>query len=215
MTLTQLFITLYFAGFFGYAVHSLYLKSLDTKEDMREMTFKERWLWNAYLVLRPFVWPLYLLKTGPLTLVVTTLSQLFFRYYDDPEREGRHTTRGFYYFLNDVFKGKDRYKNYHYGQKTLPLNPHSPLLDRIQSEVLKSYSHYVQITYAMNEEKSDYRLHYFFMSSPNIAREKPTPYVLDESGRYTKEEFLEGLSAINLDLKKEVEEKLREEGICT
>lgn len=62
---------------------------------------------KRYLLKKPLLWPYFFLtEKGPLE----RLSELVFKHYGD----AGHTyfgTRGLKNFLNDVFKGKDRYKH--------------------------------------------------------------------------------------------------------
>ncbi|HEL8628294.1 TPA: hypothetical protein U0E97_002326, partial [Legionella pneumophila] len=61
---------------------------------------------KRYLILKPFLWPyFFVIEKNP----IERFSELFFKHYGD-EGHTYFRSQGLKNFLNDLFKGKNRYK---------------------------------------------------------------------------------------------------------
>jgi hypothetical protein len=84
------------------------LKYSDLKKNMGIDLLKIRPGMKFYILFKPIFWPLYfIIEKSP----IERLSEMFFKHYGDADH-CYFGNQGIKNFVNDVFRGKNRYKNY-------------------------------------------------------------------------------------------------------
>lgn len=160
-----------------------------------------------YLIIKPFLWPYYfiLYQKNPLEY----LSEFFFKYYGD-EDEICTGTQGLENFLNDLFKGKDRYKHYQARIICWPLDKNEQAYRTYMTQRAHiekpGVTVYAEITYAVS--KDNYLLEVFFEKQRNQYKATISRFQLDHCERLTKSEFKERLLQINPEKAKQLLKQL-------
>lgn len=150
---------------------------------------------KSYLIIKPFLWPYYfILHKNPLAF----FSEFFFRHYSD-EDEICTGTQGLENFLNDLFKGKDRYKGYQAKILCWPVDKNEQAYRDYMTQRARfekpGISIYAEITYAISKDK--YLLEVFYEKHRSEHSTTISRFHLDHCERLTKSEFKERLLQIN------------------
>lgn len=145
---------------------------------------------KLWLINRAAFWPYFLFcKTNPITLI----SQLFFSRYGD-QGHVYFGSRGLKNFLNDIFRGFNRYKNYRINSATIHLD--SECLNRLKeiypSDRLPKYSRIIIAKY------NGTYLFKSILTSDSTFDISTSRYELDACQRLTKEEIISSLNQLNL-----------------
>lgn len=109
VSVKEFLITLYIVGgliTLSYSIHS-FLNFQRLKLYYNNNLLLKRPDIKRYLILKPLLWPyFFVIEKSPLE----RFSELFFKHYGD-ERHTYFRSQGLKNFLNDLFKGKNHYKN--------------------------------------------------------------------------------------------------------
>ncbi|HAT3877878.1 TPA: hypothetical protein I8669_002710 [Legionella pneumophila] len=148
--------------------------------------FQERPDLKHYLVLKVLIWPYYFVtEKSPLE----RLSETFFKRYGD-KGHCYYGTRGLKNFLNDVRKGKDRYKAYKIMHVVWEIT--SPLYVKDEEK-----EHYAEIIVAYHKDQC--LLQVMLTDSPFPSLKTISRYVLDNCEKLPLTEVKNRLKAINVE----------------
>ncbi|HSW69137.1 MAG TPA: hypothetical protein VLI69_03120 [Gammaproteobacteria bacterium] len=156
---------------------------------------------KPWLIKRVIYWPYYLFfKTNPIVL----LSELFFSHYGDKEHIYYGTT-GLKNFFNDIFKGKNRYKNYKIFATTISLCP--SFTNKESDENSRTfYPKYAGIILAKYSDT--YLFKSILATDRKFAEPRISRFELDSCRKLTKEEVFASLDEMNPNTSKNIIEKV-------
>ncbi|KTC86782.1 hypothetical protein [Legionella brunensis] len=142
-------------------------------------------------VFKIFFWPYFFAKKNPLE----RFSETFFMHYGD--QGTRYLgTKGLKNFINDIFKGKNRYKNYTVCHFLWEIDPFSPLYRRYRKYINKpNLMGFAEIILAYS--KGNYLLHIGLVSQPLKSKILISRFVLDNCEQLSQEEVKVRLAEIN------------------
>ena len=141
----------YVVGFIISLVSSVqcFLKYSDLKQNMGIDLLKIRPGMKFYLILKPIFWPLYfIIEKSP----TERLSEIFFKHYGDAGHR-YFGNQGIKNFVNDVFRGKNRYTNYQATRLIWVLDQKSSEYQEYIKCSDNKKSVYAGIIYAQHKEK--------------------------------------------------------------
>lgn len=148
--------------------------------------FQERPDLKHYLVLKVLIWPYYFVtEKSPLE----RLSETFFKRYGD-KGHCYYGTRGLNNFLNDLRKGKDRYKAYKIMHVVWEITSPLYLKDRIKE-------HYAEIILAYH--KGHCLLQVMLSDNPIPSSREISRYVLDNCEKLPLSDVKNRLKMINVE----------------
>ena len=187
---------IYVAGFIIFSIDSLYcftrLLNLKHAPDMPDL-LKIRPDLKFYLIIKPFLWPYYFVtEKSP----IERLSELLFKNYGDKGHTyfGSHGIKN---FCNDIFLGKNRYKNFNTKKVIWTVDEEGEVYQSYLklSEVKKTKR--AIITYATHKNK--YYLHVVLSNREyvNDDNHSISRFDLDECERLDFNGFKEKLLQIN------------------
>ena len=104
------FLVIYLSGFFIQVLNAfIYFQKLQRLNEQSGVDLLSTHpKMKSYLIMKPFFWPwFFMTEKNP----IERISELFFKNYGD-KGHTYYRSRGLKNFLNDVFLGKNRYKNY-------------------------------------------------------------------------------------------------------
>jgi len=192
--ITLLIVKIYLLGCALVALHSIYLWVQMTgwkKQGLNDIIDSHTGM-KPWLISRVIRWPYILFcKTNPIEL----FSQLFFSRYGD-EGHIYFGSRGLKNFLNDIFRGVNRYKKYRVNSAVIHLDPEClhKLKENYPSKFLPKYSQVIIAKY-----KKTYLFKSVFTSN-NTFDISTSRFELDDCQRLTKEEIITSLNQLNLNV---------------
>jgi len=186
-----------------FGAHSIYtaVKMLILQQAAGVDVFAQHPQMKSWLIQRVIYWPYYLfVKTNPLVL----FSELLFSRYGDSGHVYFGTT-GLKNFLNDLFKGKDRYKNFKVITTTIVLS--STFINKMQNEYPeKDFPKYAAVLLAK------YSNIFLFKSAltndERLLNLNASRFELDSCQRLTKEEIVTALDEMNSNVSQNIIERL-------
>jgi len=193
----------YLVGCLFFGANSVYIgvEMLILQKTTRKNVFFQHPKMKNWLIQRVVYWPYYLfVKTNPIVL----FSELFFSRYGD-QGHIYYGTTGLKNFLNDLFKGKNRYKNFKVFTTTTSLS--SSFIRKMKSEYPgKKFPKYASVLLAKYSEC------YLFKSSlasdERLLGSSASRFELDGCQRLTKDEVLAALNEMNPSMSHSLIEKL-------
>lgn len=193
----------YLLGCLFFGTHSIYagVKMLVLQKAAGTNVFAQHPQMKPWLIQRVIYWPYYLfVKTNPIVL----FSELFFSRYGDPGHIYRGTT-GLKNFLNDLFKGKNRYKNFKIFTTTISLT--SSFINKMKNEYPgKNFPKYASVLMAKYSE--GYLFKSVLANDERLLGSSVSRFELDSCQRLTKEEVLAALDEMNPNISQNIIEKL-------
>lgn len=145
---------------------------------------------QPYLFYRVLFWPYYLLMRNPIDVI----SEVFFRHYGKPGVVYLGS-RGLKNFLNDVFRGKNRYQHYKTGIAYIKLDKNSQLHEKLPQPFHHRKTKYAQLIYA--NEGDNYLLKIMYTDTMMGTEEYPVcRYDLDACERLNEYVFKEKINEL-------------------
>ncbi len=146
---------------------------------------------KRYLILKPFLWPyFFVIEKNP----IERFSELFFKHYGD-EGHTYFRSQGLKNFLNDLFKGKNRYIKYQIHTLCWPIDKNSQ--DWIEHKRLfKGNNFYAHIIYIKMQNEYLVRVSWEKESAPHPV-ESISRFELDQCQRLSASEFKTRMQQIN------------------
>lgn len=146
---------------------------------------------KRYLILKPLLWPyFFVIEKSP----IERFSELFFKHYGD-EGHTYFRGQGLKNFLNDLFKGKNRYKNYQIHTLCWPIDKNSQ--DWIEHKrFFKGNNFYAHIIYIKMQDEYFVRVSWEKERTPHPV-ESISRFDLDQCQRLSASEFKTRMQQIN------------------
>ncbi len=200
------FILIYLAGFFIAAVQSLLkcMQLIHFRDNGGMDLLKGNSFMKSYLILRVIAWPYYLfVLSNPLVLI----SQCFFRHYGN-DGQWYFGTKGLKNFLNDVLKGKNRYRGCDAQKVCFAVDKAALAYQDYCRSMGKEYAAvYAQIIYA--KFKGKYLLHVIYSDDLGcMSISSVTRFDLDECERLNAYTIKQKLDAIHPEKAADIVRKL-------
>ncbi len=180
-----------------------YIKMLILQKAVKKNVFTNHPKMKQWLIQRVIYWPYYLfVKTNPINL----FSQLFFSRYGD-QGHIYYGTTGLRNFLNDIFKGKNRYKKFNVFTTTISLS--SSFINQMMNEYPgQNYPKYAMVLLARYQD--NYLFKSTFVADDRLSEQKTSRFELDSCQRLTKEEVLAALNQMNQNISNNIIKKVHD-----
>ncbi|CEG59312.1 hypothetical protein [Legionella fallonii] len=147
---------------------------------------------RRYLILKPLLWPyFFVIEKSP----IERFSELFFKHYGD-EGHTYFRSQGLKNFLNDLFKGKNRYKKHQIHTLCWPIDKNSQ--DWIEhKQFFKGNNFYAHIVYIKMQDEYLVRVSWEKERTPHPV-DSISRFELDQGQRLSASEFKTRMQQINV-----------------
>ncbi len=181
LSIVDIIVVVYLIGGLVRLMHSL--KAFDNFQRLKNQgnfdILAKRTDVKRYLILSPILWPYYFItEKSPLE----RFSEFFFKYYGDKDHR-YFGNQGLKNFLNDLIKGKERYKNCQINYLCWPIDKNSSsCFKRFDKKTMHAHIIYTQL-------KGQYLLSVTLSSESTEENARVSRFQLDQCLRLSDAEF--------------------------